>query len=408
MSVRIKIAQTAEELNDVFRLRYRVYVEGEGVLKGDPSKKSGTVSDRFDALPPVGNIIAYCDQEPVGTMRINLDAGVGLPPDDIFDSSDYQERVTEEWLRGHDSPPSFGSAGMLAIHPDWRNRRDVIRALLKMGAGMGRMWGGTHVITTPSAKTASMYARMGFEPLSDELWVETIGDHVQPMAASFEDFYNWTFGDLIESRKFLEIFANRFQRVILGSGETLFQEGDAGHEAYIIDTGAIRISRTSGEEAGEYTLATLGRGDMFGELSLIDAKPRSAHATALTNVELIALDRADFHGGLEEQPGLVQDMFEFLAARIRRADEFIAALMADLRGSKIYRMIHALEDIKSSATPDAKRPGVLLAKVGLVEFARDAGVSEQEAREYLEAQKKKQAVEYTDRRIRFLAKALTQ
>ena len=219
-----------------------------------------------------------------------------------------------------------------------------------------------------------------------------------PMAGLFEDYYNWAFGDLVENRRFLDAFADRFQRMILGGGDTLFQEGDQGHEAYIIDSGAIRISRHVRETGEEPTLATLGRGDMLGELSLIDSKPRSARATALTSTELITLDREDFINRLKEQPSHMQDMLALFAARIRRADELIAAL----HGSAVQRMKHALEDIHNSAVSDAKRPDTLLAKVGLKEFAQNAGVSDQEAREYLDDEQREQRIEYTERRIRFL------
>ncbi len=397
MTVRVKIAKTAKELDDIFHLRHQVYVKGEGVLKGIVSEESETIFDRFDALPPVGNIIAYSGNEPIGTMRINLDAGVGLPPDDSSDFTEYRERIVEQWMRTHSSPPRFGSAGMLAIRSDWRNRRDVIHALLKMGAGVGRTWGGTHIIATPSSRTAAMYIRLGFEVLGEKIWIDEFGDYIQPVAGTFEDFYNWTFGGLMENERFLSAFAKRFQRVILGKGESLFKEGDSGREAYIIDAGTIRVSRTTSGSQGESTLAMLGRGDLFGELSLIDAKPRSANVTALTNVELIALDREDFMCGLKEDPTHMEDMLELFAARIRRTDELIAVM----QGSGTQRMDHALEDIRNSAAPDRKRSDMLLAKVGLVDFARNAEVSESEARMYLDMKKEMGVIEYNEYRIWF-------
>ncbi len=397
MTVRVKIAKTAKELDDIFHLRHQVYVKGEGVLKGIVSEESETIFDRFDALPPVGNIIAYSGNEPIGTMRINLDAGVGLPPDDSSDFSEYRERIVEQWMRSHSSPPRFGSAGMLAIRSDWRNRRDVIHALLKMGAGVGRTWGGTHIIATPSSRTAAMYIRLGFEVLGEKIWIDEFGDYIQPVAGTFEDFYNWTFGGLMENERFLSAFAKRFQRVILGKGESLFKEGDSGREAYIIDAGTIRVSRTTSGSQGESTLAMLGRGDLFGELSLIDAKPRSANVTALTNVELVALDREDFMCGLKEDPTHMEDMLELFAARIRRTDELIAVM----QGSGTQRMDHALEDIRNSAAPDRKRSDMLLAKVGLVDFARNAEVSESEARMYLDMKKEMGVIEYNEYRIWF-------
>ena len=115
MSVRIKIAENAKELDDVFRLRYQVYIEQENVLKGIVSDESRSVFNRFDALPPVANIIAYSGEEAVGTLRINLDTGSRLPADEIYDYTQHRERVTEEWMQTHDEPPRFVGAGMLAI-----------------------------------------------------------------------------------------------------------------------------------------------------------------------------------------------------------------------------------------------------------------------------------------------------
>jgi len=397
MSIRIKIAQDALELNDVFRLRHQVYVEQEGVFKSTGSDAMAIV-DCFDAFPPAANIIAYSGSEPIGTLRMNLDTGAGLPSEELYNFDTYRQQVTEEWREKHGESPCFMSGGLLAISYEWRNRRDVLRALLKMGAGIGHSWSATHVIATPSVKSYTLYKRLGFERIDEDQLIESIGDSIVPMVAKFEDYYSWAFGDLTKNKKFLDIFADRFQWLILGSGETLFKEGDEGQDAYIIDNGTVRILRRVEETGEEPTLAILGQGDLFGELSLIDAKPRSARAMALTNTELIKLDRDDFLSRLKEQPGYMQDMLEHCAARIRRADELIAAL----HGSATPRMDHALEDIRSSATPDAKRPDTLLAKIGVVEFASNAGVGEQEARDYLEEQKALQKIEFTDRRIRFL------
>ena len=399
MLVRIKVAQSAKEMADVFHLRYRVFVGDEGILEGLASRKSEAIFDHYDALPLVANIIAYNGNEPIGTIRINLDTGAGLPSDDLYDFSEYRNKTEEQWAKSHSNNQTlrFGSAGMLAIHHGWRNRRDVILALFKMGAGIGKDWGCSHIIATPIANTAAMYTRLGFKALGAPRWIDEVGDYIQAVAGTFEDFYHWAFGELMENQKFLDAFADRFQRVILGKGETLFMEGDPGHEAYIIDAGTIRVSRTTCGNQGESTLAMLGPGDLFGELSLIDAKPRSAHVTAITNVELVALNREDFISGLREDPSHLEDVLELFAARIRRTDELIAAM----HGSGTQRMDHALGDVRSSAAPDRKRPDMLLAKVSVTDFACNAGVTEPEARMYLDVKKEAGVIEYSEHRIWF-------
>lgn len=54
--------------------------------------------------------------------------------------------------------------------------------------------------------------------MSKKIWIDEFGDYIQPVAGTFEDFYNWTFGGLMENERFLLAFATRFQRVILDSG----------------------------------------------------------------------------------------------------------------------------------------------------------------------------------------------
>jgi len=396
MSVRIKIAKSSKELDDVFQLRHSVYVKQEGVFK-EASKTASALVDRFDAFPPNANIIAYSSDEPIGTLRMNLDTGMGLPPDELYNFDEYRNKVINEWNGNSDHPPRFMSGGMLAISEPWRNRRDVLRALFKIGAGIGRTWNATHVLATVSSKTASIYKRLGFTAISDKCWIEDIGDHITPMVANFDDYYNWAFNNLKEDNRTLEAFAKRFQRLIFSPGEIIFEEGDEGHEGYIIESGTVRISLTR-IPGKEQTLATFGRGELFGELSLLDQKQRSAKATALTDTELIALSGADFKSELQGQPERLNAMLEFFSARMRRTGDLVAALS----GTHIQRMEHLLEDLHNSAMPDTKRPETLVCKVGLTAFANSAGVTEQEATEFLEEQKHRYKIEYTDKRIRFL------
>ncbi len=399
MSIRVKVAESAKELEDVLRLRHEVYAGEEGYFKGAQQDTGGVIVDQFDVLPLVANIVAYSGEEPIGTIRLNLDLGQGLPPEELYDYSGFRQKVTDEWKNKYDKKPSIGSAGMLAIKKSWRHRRDVIRALLKVGAGVGCAWEATHLVTSVNAKTASMYKRMKFETLDDQQWVEEIGEYIVPMASSLEAFYKWAFRDHVKNNAVMKLFSNRFQRIVVGAGEVIFSQEEKGNEAYIIDKGTVRISSRIGDTGGELTLATLGRGTLFGEMSLIDSHPRSAQATAVTNTELIALNRDDFIEGLQKKPDKMQDVLSVFSERIRRADELAVALAHD---SDIFRMEHALKDIRNSAVPDANCPGALIAKVSLFDFIRNAGVARQEAENFLGTQQKHKAIEYSEHYIRFL------
>ena len=79
--------------------------------------------------------------------------------------------------------------------------------------------------------------------------------------------------------------SRRFRR-----GEVIFHLGDPGDALFVIVTGDVKISLPS-ETGEEAILATLGPGEVFGELALLDGAPRSASATALSATEIVVLPR---------------------------------------------------------------------------------------------------------------------
>lgn len=166
MSIRLKVARSEKELEDVFRFRHEVYVTERGKFSGGFGC-SADIVDKFDAMPSVANIVAYQGDEVVASMRINRDSDIGLPAEDYFDFSETRASVAEEYREAGKGEPVFVGGSMLAIHHEWRNRRNVIFALFKMAAGVMYDWGATHVIGSISEETLSLYGRLGFKPIGD-------------------------------------------------------------------------------------------------------------------------------------------------------------------------------------------------------------------------------------------------
>lgn len=101
-------------------------------------------------------------------------------------------------------------------------------------------------------------------------------------------------------------------------GEVIFSEGDVGDEAYLITSGEVGISIKSGEES--ILLATVGRGDIIGEMALVDDQPRMATATAASDCQLSAIPRAAFRKRLDrlaEEDGLIRHILEIFVNRLR-------------------------------------------------------------------------------------------
>jgi hypothetical protein len=81
-------------------------------------------------------------------------------------------------------------------------------------------------------------------------------------------------------------------------GEIIFNEGESGTEAYIVTKGEVEIFRKLGNR--EIILATLGPGEIIGEMSLIDNQPRMASGRALANTELLTISQRNLSYRLEK------------------------------------------------------------------------------------------------------------
>jgi CRP-like cAMP-binding protein len=106
----------------------------------------------------------------------------------------------------------------------------------------------------------------------------------------------------------------------IAAGEPICRLGDPGDSMMAVVVGTVRISRPT-VRGREIILADLGPGELFGEIALLDGKPRSADAKALTNCELMVLKRQDVLPFLERNPSVCMKLMEILCARIRRSDE---------------------------------------------------------------------------------------
>ena len=103
----------------------------------------------------------------------------------------------------------------------------------------------------------------------------------------------------------------------LKAGETIFKEGEEAKELYVIKAGQVEI------QLGNRLLATLDANDIFGEMALIDASPRSATAIAKTDVALVPVSKKDFVALVSRAPTFALDVMSMLARRLRDANRAI-------------------------------------------------------------------------------------
>ncbi|HEX8919064.1 MAG TPA: cyclic nucleotide-binding domain-containing protein [Chloroflexota bacterium] len=108
-------------------------------------------------------------------------------------------------------------------------------------------------------------------------------------------------------------------------GQEIVSEGQMGLGLYCIQEGLVRITQhaASGEET---PVRTMGPGESFGELSLLDNNPRSATATAVQPTTALLLDKAQFLGQLRAHPEISLPLLEVLVKWLRESDRRAAEL----------------------------------------------------------------------------------
>ena len=129
------------------------------------------------------------------------------------------------------------------------------------------------------------------------------------------------FFELLQEQDRLEL-ANVVDAVKLNTGEVLFQAGEPGESLFIVRSGSIElfIKDTVGQKI-VLTIAEQGR--LFGELSLLDSGPRTATAVALSETELLVLDRDDLLLLFQKRPDAALSMLAAMSAMTRQADELL-------------------------------------------------------------------------------------
>jgi uncharacterized membrane protein len=109
---------------------------------------------------------------------------------------------------------------------------------------------------------------------------------------------------------------------LVPQGSCLFRTGDAGDAMYLLQDGRVRI-HIHDADGDEVTLAELARGDFFGEMAILDGKPRSADATVVEDARLAILSRDDFLAFVRSHPDVALKMLSAITNRLRRTDELL-------------------------------------------------------------------------------------
>ncbi len=145
------------------------------------------------------------------------------------------------------------------------------------------------------------------------------------------------------------------------TGNMIMSECQSGAEMFIIKTGSVKISKIV--NGTEVTLAVLQKGDMFGEMALLENKPRSASAIANSDCKLMVVNRQNFNQMVTTQPQLIASLTTMLADRLwvlhrqmmnTEIPEVVPRMidMLSLQIEKSHQRIGARVPVKTDLTPE--------------------------------------------------------
>jgi CRP-like cAMP-binding protein len=146
---------------------------------------------------------------------------------------------------------------------------------------------------------------------------------------------------------------------------------------FVIRAGKIAISKTAGQ--AEKVLVTLGAGEFFGEMSILNNKPRTATATVVEDAQLLVIDPKTFEAMIRTSSEIAVRMIKSLADRLAETDSQIEnLLLKDSSSRLVHFLVHAAE------TKGSKDPGGVRVAMPIADLPADLGLTPQQLKEAMQ------------------------
>jgi serine phosphatase RsbU (regulator of sigma subunit) len=146
------------------------------------------------------------------------------------------------------------------------------------------------------------------------------------------------------------------QEEVLSAGQVVFENNALGDALYIIKSGQVQVSRTL-DNGQEHVLAELGPGEFFGEMALLEEKPRSARVSTCTATCLLAMSRQTFNALIERHPTVAANFLKIISARLRKRNDSQELLLKEL-AVKNVALEQALAELRAAMATVAEHERV--------------------------------------------------
>jgi len=130
------------------------------------------------------------------------------------------------------------------------------------------------------------------------------------------------------------------QTVKFGAGDTIISQGEDGNTAFLMVSGSVEIS--VGGKGKARTVGTLGPGEVFGEMCLIEPGPRSATVKAVTDAECVAIAYDEFIPSMENDPERTTMLMKSLVRRLRETNNLLSIAPVEVLGQRIQQGVQVI------------------------------------------------------------------
>ena len=161
-------------------------------------------------------------------------------------------------------------------------------------------------------------------------------------------------------------------------GARIFHEGDRSDACYVIRAGEVRVTREH-PDGRAIALATLGPGELVGELAMLDGGVRSASVETLSEVDMLAIAATDMRGLLERNAQITAKLVIALTRRLRETNERISRQSFQTVPSRVAGV---LSQLVSEDSAEQGRDGVTI-RMNQADLAQLAGTSRESVSRFL-------------------------
>lgn len=300
MGIKVKQANTVKELDELFHTRHDVFVDE---MKYNETTEDGRLFDRFDTYPTTANIVVIMNGIVAGGVRAVPMAENDSPFDHYFDFRPHLPKKNSRVACG----------GMLLIKAEYRSVPNLTFYMLGMFYQWAIRHNMTHIVALAAPVAESLFLDQGFVPLSARIPFPLGPEKAAlPVVLDIEKL----------STPYLE-FARRHAarylfdcpvRQFYAEGETILREGERGEAAYLVISGEVALT-AKGSAAGP-KVDRRGRGEVFGELTLLTGPTSQLSAVAVSAVELLVVEREQFAESLVQNPKVALDLLQVVGERL--------------------------------------------------------------------------------------------